>query len=180
MTCTAASHQGAIKEPAASLSRTSETHPIWTGKTVQNGRKLFAVRVARRNVISVFSVNLCLCPNHPKAILIVVSPTPKSDWFKIQLSDWFKNVTLKTKTVCLVWHKSCLDFEYFEYISVDFAGLNKQNFNVISQAGWNSTYMRSFMKHLKWYHYQSTIVYSNTFLLTLYLQRRYFQPYRVY
>ncbi len=27
MTCTAASHQGAIKEPAASLLRTSETHP---------------------------------------------------------------------------------------------------------------------------------------------------------
>ncbi len=31
MTCTAASHQGAITEPAASLSRTSETHPLWTG-----------------------------------------------------------------------------------------------------------------------------------------------------
>ncbi len=31
ITCTAASHQGAITEPAASLSRTSETHPLWTG-----------------------------------------------------------------------------------------------------------------------------------------------------
>ncbi len=27
MTCTAVSHQGAIKEPTASLLRTSETHP---------------------------------------------------------------------------------------------------------------------------------------------------------
>ncbi len=30
MTCTAASHQGAIKEPAASLFRTCEAHPIYT------------------------------------------------------------------------------------------------------------------------------------------------------
>ncbi len=30
MTCTAASHQGAIKEPAASLLRTSETDPVRT------------------------------------------------------------------------------------------------------------------------------------------------------
>ncbi len=30
MTCTAASHQGAIKEPAASLLRTSETHLVAT------------------------------------------------------------------------------------------------------------------------------------------------------
>ncbi len=28
MTCTAASHQEAIKEPVASLLRTSETHPV--------------------------------------------------------------------------------------------------------------------------------------------------------
>ncbi len=28
MTCTAASHQGAIKEPAASLFRTCEAHPV--------------------------------------------------------------------------------------------------------------------------------------------------------
>ncbi len=30
MTCTAASHQGALKEPAASLFRTCEAHPFWT------------------------------------------------------------------------------------------------------------------------------------------------------
>ncbi len=30
MTCTAASHQGATKEPAALLLRTSETHPIFS------------------------------------------------------------------------------------------------------------------------------------------------------
>ncbi len=30
MTCTAANHQGAIKEPAASLFRTCEAHPVHT------------------------------------------------------------------------------------------------------------------------------------------------------
>ncbi len=33
MTCAAASHHGAIKEPAASLSRTSEMHPGMTRRT---------------------------------------------------------------------------------------------------------------------------------------------------
>lgn len=31
MTCTAASHQGAIKEPTASLFRICEAHPVETG-----------------------------------------------------------------------------------------------------------------------------------------------------
>ncbi len=35
MTCTAASHQGAIKEPAASLFRTCEAHPTYTYLWVQ-------------------------------------------------------------------------------------------------------------------------------------------------
>ncbi len=32
MTCTAANHQGAIKEPTASLFRRCETHPVMTCK----------------------------------------------------------------------------------------------------------------------------------------------------
>ncbi len=32
MTCTAASHQGVIKEPTASILRTSETHPMSSNK----------------------------------------------------------------------------------------------------------------------------------------------------
>ncbi len=34
MTCTAANHQGAIKEPAASLFRRCETHPVQTIKNL--------------------------------------------------------------------------------------------------------------------------------------------------
>ncbi len=35
MTCNAASHQGAIKEPAASLLKTSETHPVLIMKWIK-------------------------------------------------------------------------------------------------------------------------------------------------
>ncbi len=50
MTCTAASHQGAIKEPAALLSKTSETHPVPPKVKSYWSKILF--------LITTFSINL--------------------------------------------------------------------------------------------------------------------------
>ncbi len=49
MTCTAASHQGVIKEPAASLWRTSETHPVYTSSSEAKSYCIVVVAHAMRN-----------------------------------------------------------------------------------------------------------------------------------
>ncbi len=58
MTCTAASHQGAIKEPAASLWRMSETHPI--GISISPDMHTFGLKALMEAVQWCLHVTACL------------------------------------------------------------------------------------------------------------------------